>query len=337
MKIKNFPFILAIFIWNFCQAQNVQFKLFRTKACSAVELLDTNYYLSYNSGSIDSSFHPTNGITKLPHPGKYSLSFEDGPYIDTMIEVKEPGLFVFRFKEPEIGLYPVGLDIPFVYKNCGKLLNGFFESFYPDGKKYIRGNFSGGYVKDSIVTYYNNGVLKKKRIHLPKKTVIQTFDSLANRIKISSYQNGSIMNYRWSKSQEFFANGKIKLIESDVNRVTRLKEYFRNGHLKIKQTKKRRVEYNETGTKKIVYRWRKKLELFEPHDKGIHDYKIHKIEFDAKGQISEIICYEDWDESGSPPRLDPKQSNWIISLVKYKEGKVTENVKEIDIKNYIEK
>ncbi|GEM_PF-1789963 len=338
--MKNiFFFLLLFFIFtcNCCFCQGVRFQLYRTKACTVAEQLDTNYTMHKMPLSIDTDYFVKKGTVHLPGPGQYRIDFNDGFYLDTTIEIRDTGLFIFRVKEPDFGLYDGSMDSPMVYKGCGKLINGFFESYYPDGKIKMRGDFVRGYVKDSMLTYYNNGALKYKRLHFSKITAIEIFDSTAHRIKISTYQNGSILSYRWSRTKEYFPDGGLKLKKSDVKRIERIKEFYPDGHLKIKQTKLRRIEYYDNGIKKVAYKWRKKLELFEPHEKGIHDYMIHKTEYDEEREITKKTVYEDWNESGSPPRLDPEQSDWIISMVKYKNGKEIDRMKDVDMKNYQKK
>jgi len=331
--MKQSLLFLLISISSFCSAQGVRFQLYRTKACAVVEKLDTGYTL-YKSIT-DTAIYPfKSGTLNLPGPGSYRISFNDGFYRDTTVVIRDTGLFIFHIKEPDFGLYEGGLDMPMVYRACDKLLNGFFESYYPDGKIKLRGNFKNGYVKDSMLTYYNNGALKYRRLHLLKITSIETFDSLAHRIKISTYQNGSIMVYRWSKAKEFFANGHLKFETSDINQIKKTREFYPNGHLKFKLTKRRRIEYYENGKEMVVYRWKRKFKLFERDEKGVHDYIVHKKEYDEDGRIIKLTVYEDWLRSGSPPQLDPEQSDWIVSMVEYKDGKHIELMKDVDMKDH---
>jgi antitoxin component YwqK of YwqJK toxin-antitoxin module len=335
--MKHITVYFLLIASNFCLGQGVTFQLYRTKACSAVEQLDTNYSMHKISGGAGTYYFVKNGIVHLPSPGRYKIYPTDGPYIDTSITIKTTGLFIFHYKEPDVGLYEGGLDMPMVYRSCDKLIDGYFESFFSDGKIKMRGNFAGGYPKDSMVTYYNNGAIKSKMLHFRKKTTIEVFDSLTNRLKISSYQNGPITNYRWYRTKEFFANGKLKLKKSDVNKIEKVEEYAENGQLIVKQTKKRRTEFYETGIRKVAFKWKKKLELFDPHEKGIHDFTVYKTEYNENGSISQLTVYEVWNMSGSPPELKLARADWLIRLIKYKDGKEVYSVKDMDMKDFLKK
>ena len=183
--MKNIVFFLFLFTCKFCVGQVVRFQLYTTAPCSIIEHLDTAYslYKITNTGITD--YFAKKGIVNLTDTGKYGINLEDGPYIDTLIEISDTGLFVFKYKEPKIGLYNGGIDAPPLYKSCGRLINGYDDDFFPNGNIRIRGTFVNGRIKDSICTFYFNGRIKKRIIHLPKESVIEEYDSLNNLIKIS--------------------------------------------------------------------------------------------------------------------------------------------------------
>ncbi|HZY39584.1 MAG TPA: hypothetical protein VFE53_23170 [Mucilaginibacter sp.] len=333
LNMRFFAVLILVLGSSLSFGQSIRFQLYRTGPCSAKDQLDTAYSLYKAPFSIDTSFLPKKGIVYLPGIGKYKIYFDDGPIVDTTIDIRDTGLFVFRYAEPFVGLYPGGIDMPPVYASCGKRINGYFQDFYQNGKIKIRGDFVHGYPKDSIVTYYANGALKSKERVFKKETVFETFDSLTHRIKITRRQNGSIISYRWRRSAAFFADGSLKLKESDVNRICKIKEYYLNGRIKIRQTKRRRVEKLENGHKKVVFRWRKKIELFKPREKGIHDNTIHQVAYDENGRILQMAVYEVWDSSVSPPALELEKADWIVSLKKFKDGKEIYSVADVDTKS----
>jgi antitoxin component YwqK of YwqJK toxin-antitoxin module len=326
--MKYLTVLVFVFSWAFCFGQGVRFQLYRTGPCTTVEQLDTAYSLFKAPYRFDTGVFPKKGIVYLPGIGKYRIYFMEGPFADTTIDIRDTGLFVFRYREPDFALYSGGLDRPPVYKNCRNLINGYFEAFYPNGKIMIRGDFVSGYPKDSLVRYYANGGLKSRERIFKKEADFEEFDSLSRRTSIERDQNGKY------KSTEFFPDGSIKLKETTINNIHKITEYYPNGHLKINQTGRRRIEYLENGYKKIVFRWRKKLELFEPHRKGVHDYTIHNIEYDENGKIQQIAVYEVWLKSGLPPMLELEKADWLVSLKKFKNGKEVSSVSDINMKNY---
>jgi antitoxin component YwqK of YwqJK toxin-antitoxin module len=331
--MKFVAVFVSIFGWGVCFGQGVRFKLYRTGPCTTIEQLDTAYSL-YKVPYLDTGFFPKQGIVYLPHVGKYRIYFVEGPFTDTTVDIRDTGLFVFRYTEPDFALYSGGLDQAPAYRSCRILINGYFETFYPNGKIMIRGDFFKGYPKDSLVRYYANGGLKSRERIFEKESDIEEFDSLSRRISITHNQNGSIISYRGYKSTEFFADGSIKLKETQINSIHTIKEYYPSGQLKINQTSRRRTEYLENGYKKVVFKWRKKLELFEPHQKGIHDYTIRKVEYDGNGRILQIAVYEVWRNSWLPPPLELEKADWLVSLKKFKEGKEVYSVNDINMKDY---
>ncbi|MBS1527777.1 MAG: hypothetical protein JST19_19185, partial [Bacteroidetes bacterium] len=92
----------------------------------------------------------------LPGPGKYGLWLAADQ--DTVIDIPDTGLFVFRYRYPELYLQETGaVDMPPAYFKCDTLAEGYQEGHYADGRIMIRGNFIDGYAKDSVVSYYENG------------------------------------------------------------------------------------------------------------------------------------------------------------------------------------
>lgn len=89
--------------------------------------------------------------------------------MDTVFDIRDNGLFVVRYKDPNMGLNITGeADTPPLYSRCDSLLNGYQEYQYPNGTLKMRGTFINGYLKDSIVTFYQNGKMKKKNYKFSK-------------------------------------------------------------------------------------------------------------------------------------------------------------------------
>jgi antitoxin component YwqK of YwqJK toxin-antitoxin module len=331
--MRYFPAAIFLFLGTVCFGQSVRFKLYQTGSCSPKERLDTAYALYKAPFSSDTAFIPKKGIADLPGIGKYRIYLHNGHVVDTTIDIRDTGLFILRYREPDIGRYPGGLDMAPVYVSCGKLVNGYFEAFYPNGKIKLRGNFVGGYPRDSLVTYYANGALESKERIYKKETVVEKFDSLSRRTKIIESQNGPVMIYRWRKSTEFFPDGSISLKESDIRHIYTIRAYYPNGRKKIKQTKKRRVEYQDNGVKTLVCRRRQKLELFDVHIKYMNDYLFHKKEYDERGKLVQITVYECYARSGFP-NWGSYEADWIVNLKKFKDGKVTYQLSDVAAKDY---
>jgi antitoxin component YwqK of YwqJK toxin-antitoxin module len=290
---------------------------------------------------MDTAFFPNAGITYLPGKGNYSLEFPWGPYPDTLITIRDTGLFVFKYKEPKIGLYSGGMDQPAVYRKCDTLINGYDEDFYANGNIRIRGTFVKGRPKDSLVLFYQNGRAKERRLYLPKETYVEEFDSLSNPARVTHYKKGYRYNDGYykehSKTMAFFPNGKLKLIEFQFGDLVLIKEFYPSGQLKIRQTRKRRIEYYENGLKKTAYTWKHYFDKDVPPDKGRKDFTVCKTAHDENGQILLSAVYTDWNSAGLQPELDINKSDWIDSLTKYKGGKQIFAVKDMDPKEYFKK
>jgi antitoxin component YwqK of YwqJK toxin-antitoxin module len=334
--MKNLSLFIIIISCNICFGQGIKFQLYLTKACSTVEKLDTTYYLYKVPGNMDTAFIPKAGITYLPSKGRYMIGFDNGPILDSpFIEINDTSLVIFRLKENKIALYEGGLDSPPVYESCGILLNGYGEDFYPNGNVRIRGNFKNGRPKDSLVTFYQNGKVKKRTIHLLKETFITEFDSLSHLAKTSAYEKGNYQkngfyNQKF-KITEFFNNGRIKLNEAHFGRLVLIKELYPSGQLKIMQTRKKRVEYYDNGTISSSYTWK------YPREKDLgYSLKVQKRQYDKNGQILLTATYEFWNNSDTKPEveLDIDKSDWIESVKQYEGGKVVFAEKDLETKMY---
>ena len=333
MKKCLFAFFIIVSC-NTCFAQG-KFQLYLTKACSTVERLDSSYYLMPLNNP-DMAYFPKKGIVHLPNKGRYLISFNEGPILDSnMIEIKDTSLVVYRLKESKIQRYLSGaLDTPPVYTECDSLLNGYAEDFYPNGNLKIRGNFIKGYPKDSVVTFYATGKLEKRVNILSKVVNIEEYDISGNLIKLSHNQNKSFMTYSEYEWIEYYLDGKVKTDLSSVKRIINIKEFYPTGQLKILQTKNKRIEYYENGNESLTYHWHGKKDDIE---KNKLDFTVKEIKFNRNGQMLQSAIFEDWGYFGYPPKLDISKSDWLVSFKKYKDGKEILVVKDMDTKEFIKK
>lgn len=332
--IKYFSLFVLVIASTLCHGQSVRFQFYRTKACSSVEKLDTAYSLYKIPGSLDTDYLPKKGVVYLPGKGRYGIAAR-GPLFDTVFNIRDTGLFVFRLKEPDHGLYYTGaVDTPPLYSQCDILLNGYNEYHFENGSLEMRGTFSDGSPKDSLVTFYRNGQTRKRMLKYPKVVVITMFDSLGNRLSIHQHQNKSFMVYSEYQHKDFFPDGKLKHSESSKKKVKRIKEFSEDGRLKIVQTKNYRTEYYNNGTKSVKYTWSSKRD----HIFHSNDFTITKTDYDITGQISRIAVYsENWEYPVPQPHLALNRADWIISLDKYQDGNKVFSISDMDMKEFIKK
>src|ERR1700733_12894284 len=319
--MKYLALFVSLFGWGLCFGQGVRFQLYRTSPCSTIEKLDSGYYLENSADETDTSFFPKNGITYLPGKGRYKIFFEPfyGPLPDSpYVNIKDTGLTVYKYREPDVGRYQGGIDAPPVYRCCGELINGYFEDVYPNGKMRMRGNFKSGHPKDSLVKFFSNGITKYRQLIYRKTTHTELFDSLNNKLVVRDFQNGPIISYRWQKTTFFYTNGNVKRKESDRRSIQKVKEYYPNGQVKIEQTTKHRFEFYENGRPKIRYTWKKYFDHVVQPEKGRHDFVVNQTSYDQDGEISQIMIFDVNNVFGLPPELEINEYDWLDSLTKYK-------------------
>jgi len=316
--LRIFIAILFLTTLNSACGQNVKFQIKRIRPCDKVGKIDSSdYYLSDN---LDSNYYAETGTVILPKPGVYNVYFLTYRDINfPQINILDTGLFVKTFYEPKIILRSYGMHPRLVYENCGILINGYDEDFYSNGNIRIRGNFQEGKPKDSVVTFYSNGVTEKRLTFLPKEIFIEEFDSSTNLIKVSHNSNKSyyLTDY---KTTEYYANGNIKRIESNIKRLVTIKEFYPNGQPKIIQTKKYRDEYFENGNKETIFTWKKK-KVKEIKGEYRFEFKIQKTKYNQIGNKVEEIVYEEWRLLQPQPRLELSSSDWIYKWIKYEDNK----------------
>jgi antitoxin component YwqK of YwqJK toxin-antitoxin module len=316
-----------------CFGQGPTFQLWIAKACSNTEQLDTFYYLR-PLFKLDAVYSPKNGTVYLPAKGTYVIGHIAGPVLDTsIIEFKDNSLLLLRYKEHRVQEYVTGaFDSPPLYVTCDKLINGYAEDFYPNGKLRIRGNFKNGNPKDSIVTFYPTGLIQTRILILPKVVNIEEFNSAGYLIKLSHNQHKSFMTYWEYEWIEYYPNGKVKSVQSPRKRVINVHEFYPSGQLKIVQKKKSRTEYYITGKPRTTYTWKSKKDCVARDEKN---FTIFKNDYNYSGQIEQSTIYKSRYVNKPQPVLDIAKSDWIVSIRKFKDGKEFFHVEDVQSGDYL--
>jgi len=326
-------FLLCVLI-NLCSGQTIRFKLYRTKACTTDQKLDSNYSLYKIPGNLDTSYRPKGGVVHLPGLGKYGIRTL-GPLIETVFNIKDTGLFVFQFKEPDHGLILTGAtDTPPLYSRCDSLLNGYQEYYYPNGTLEMRGVFKQGYPQDSIVLFYNNGNLKSRTIKSHKTVTVTDFDNLGNKLRFYTGENKSFMIYHEYQVINFYPNGKIKRQESLMKYIRRIRVYYPDGSVKSDLSKTKKVEYFPNGQIQFIYKWR---DMTEHKKDNWKTFVIDRKEFDKNGALLRSSEYQEWGTIIHQPNIDVYHSDWINSDEKYENGKKIFSIKDMDPRIYRQK
>lgn len=300
--------------------QSIRFQFKRVNACTQLGQIDSTLY--YLKDEKDSAYESKDGTVLLPGPGKYKICMWSEPETNfPPIEITSQPLVTYVYNEPKIEVRAYGMHPVMVYETCGKPIDGYLEDFYPNGKCRIRGNFKQGKPKDSLVTFYANGVVKKRKRYLPNEMLIEEYDSLNNITKVSHNSNRSYYLTDYS-TVEYYSNGRIKLKESSKNRLVTIEEYYPGGQLKTIQTKKYRTEYFENGKISVACKWKRKR---VKEGKGEHSftYNVHRTAFDSTGDKLTSIVYEYWHMRLPLPFFDLDRSDWIDTWTKYENGKAT--------------
>lgn len=330
-KLIGLVFLLT---FHLCRGQVVRFQMKRVTLCDKVGKIDSSYYLlTDDNGSI---YNNESGTVLLPKTGKYTIHHWSEPETEfPAIYINQEGLFIYTLNEPKIVMRSYGMHPRYVYEMCGKAIDGFQEDFYSNGNLRIRGNFVKGKPKDSLVTFYTNGVTKRRLTYLPKEIFIEEYDSLSNLEKVSHNSNKSYYMTDY-KTTEYYPDGKIRLKESSIDRLVKTVEYYNSGQVKIVQTKKGRTEYHENGNRNIVYTWKRKKQKVIPGEHNF-DYTITKRIFDKTGLLLEIQVYDYWGLYDRQPRLEFSKSDWINKWVKWDNGKEMIVAINVDTKKYFPK
>ncbi len=340
-------YLLVLLIIASCiiaEAQSVSFQLQRITPCNSSPTVDSfDYYLTDNLSNTSYSlpYGKETGTLILPRPGKYTIhTYDIDPETTKEIEIPDTGLFIYKIIEPKIVLrtYNV-LHPPSLYEICGHIIEGYAEDFYPNGNLRIRGNFSKGKPKDSLVLFYSNGALKT-RVRFPlNELIIENYDSLNHLLRIRTGNNynpyftpGKDVHYQIT---DYFTTGKIKRTESKEGYIIIFKEYYSNGVLKIEQTKNFSKEYYENGRRKTVCVWERKKDTTTDS----YNFIITRVVFNKSGGILEKQVFEQWESDNNlyeyQPEIEILKSDWIIEWTKSEKGKKISVAKDISTEKYL--
>jgi hypothetical protein len=227
------------------------------------------------------------------------------------------------------GIHPV-----FVYEDCGKAINGYNEDFYTNGNIRIRGNFRDGRPKDSVVTFFTNGITEKRMTFLPKEIFIQIFDSSGNLTEASHNSNRSYYLTEYDNTK-YFSNGKIRRHEIRNKTWISDKEFYSGGQLKTILTKNYCKKYFENGDIEIIYNWKRK-KVKEFREKRFQ-FRVIKTTYDLDGNKTEEVSYDYWQREFLQPTLEIAGAEWIHDWVKYSKKEITIIAHEISTDEYFHK
>ncbi|MES2453901.1 MAG: hypothetical protein V4594_00090 [Bacteroidota bacterium] len=318
-----------------CKAQNYRFQFYLTKSCSTIAQLDTSYSLVYfKSESEELVYKPVNGTVTLPGPNNYYIHFNDGgPLMDSSrVEILDTGLVIFNYKVPDVYEF-IGpeLHAERIYMRCHVPINGYAEELFEDGTVKLRGNFKAGRIKDSIVYFYPGGKMKGRKRSYRKRYTFEAFDSSG---VLKSYHKSVKYNVfvgrpsKWSETT-YYPNGKTKIKERTNQLIRRFQEFYPSGKLYSRQTRKKKTDYRENGVKLASYSWQQKKDKY-----GAEIQLVYQDKYDEYGKLSESwVLGTYWCQLPQPRWTDPKDYH-VISVTKYKDGKVVSKVVEPEVDDY---
>lgn len=304
MKLKSL--ILLLFLCCNIGNGQVQFQLQRITPCNSQPYVEKETYFLRDTTDNDKSYSNfESDVITLPYPGKYIVQRVTEPDLkDYIVELKE-GLTIETCYDPKIMFRkPWVVDSDFVYFVCGMLCQGYQEDFYPDGKIKIRGTFKDGFVTDSLVEYYSNGKIQRETRNQRDGIHTNRYDNLGRKTNYFWSARRGYMVYGGWREIIYFSNEKINLDISDIGHIVKIEGYYPNGNLKIKQTKKKRIEYYESGNIKTIYCWKANKEFDNTIDNEsiyYYTFQIKVKNYDEKGKlINEEYKEEDGNSYPQP-------------------------------------
>ena len=336
--MKYVFFSLLSFICIFVNGQSIRFQLQRISPCESSPRIDSfDFYLTDNlsDSNYAPAYHKEIGVINLPRFGKYRLhTYDLEPRTNAEIEINDTGLHIYKIIEPKIILRTYNVLHPSShYKICNKLAEGYQEDFYPNGNIRIRGTFTKGEAKDSLVEFFSNGATHFRSFYLPLNLYIQEYDSLSNLIKVSHnyHEHGYLTDYEKTLC---FTNGNVKRIEVRSGHIITFKEYYLSGLLKSEQTKNYFKEYYENGKEKVICAWERKK--YTDMD---YANLITKIELNQSNDTIEKQVYQVFElnhpQVEYQPEIEILKSDWIIKWIKLENGQMITIAEDIDTEDYL--
>lgn len=284
--------LLALLLFNnTLNAQEYSFQLYIKSPCDSIAkpaktiyyLLDTKTTTEYIMG-VDSEHNFTYEPILVSSPGTYRLSCMQLPEIKEMeVHIEKPGLTKHIIYLPKITLHSAGLEGFREYRDCDSLCNGYHEDRYSNGIMRIKGSFKQG-IPNKLKTYYPNEKLESKLNSRFKKNYITHYDTLGNITSKFWSQRLPHTGYKDWGETIYFPDQKIQIRKSIINHIFHLKIYNPDGTLKIKSGKNERIEYQENGKIKTVYKWEKGIK-HDHYGYEQHIFIIQKNNYDKKGNL----------------------------------------------------
>lgn len=328
---KYLFFVLGLLVFQTCPGQTIKFQLSRVNSCNPAGAIDSSFYFLSDK---DSNYYSESGVVYLPGPGRYKIFMFTEPATEfPIVEINAQEFYTYVYNEPKIVARSYGIHPQTVYETCGEPIDGYQTDYYPNGNIRIRGTFINGKPKDSLVTFYPNGVVKKRLLFSGKEIFSEEYDSLFNLVKVIHNRNKAYFLTDYDMI-EYHGNGKVKLIQSETDGFVLIKEFFQNGQLKTEQAKKYRFEYFENGKLSTRYKWKRKR-IKEAGGGHSFEFKVFKTSFDFLGNKLEAISFENWYNKGFQPVLEIKRSDWINKWVKYERGKPVIIARSISVEKYL--
>ncbi len=141
------------------------------------------------------------------------------------------------------------------YFLCGDDPDGLVFDYYHDGSVRAKGNFSKGYIVDSLIKYHRNGAVKYTKVKLKGEKMLDGVPIPLWEIKRFS-EDGKLISHYNNKAEfdkDYFENGRLKMVSHFSGKT---KEYYESGKLKSVINKKgnKKTEYSEAGKKLVVWK-----------------------------------------------------------------------------------
>lgn len=151
------------------------------------------------------------------HSESYTIKVEEGGFHDTINLQQLHMMFV------------IGQGAEYLV--CNSKANGYYKETYYNGQPKFIGTFEDGQIKDSLIEYYPNGVVKSAEYIKPFKYFKYTY-----------YMDGQLKTYMDNEFERtYYPDGTLQY-EYDFYQRTE-KKYFSNGNLSSIETSKEQKTY----------------------------------------------------------------------------------------------
>lgn len=252
----------------------------------------------------------------LPHSGPYSIAREMMPPL-AIIHVPDTSWYTLTLPEGRIVECMYGMHGERRFETNGQRINGYLDDFYPNGHVRIRGNFTDGKPKDSLVYFHGNGQTKRLLRYQKTNVLIREYDSLGHLLQVSrNKRTFYLTDYR---TIIYYPSGRLQLVSSRKNQVQRIRAYYPDGQLLTRQKPRKRATYFPTGKLQSAIKWTRKR---APRIAGDAQFEFVVTEktYDSSGRLVRKLIYEEWTGYSRQPNLGIRHADWIISYETYIDG-----------------